>query len=181
MKSLLTAVLLIFSACFNEIGAHPFYFAFAEVEFNELNNSLETSIIASAHDLESLLKEKNIISKTLDNAKQNETEYHAINEFLNQHFSVYALDSLTFSAYDSKLPPQSEFVLEGFEVLLDGNVQFYLSTVVQKPVHELFVTFDLLMDRYSDQQNKLSFRYRGRKFTYNFLNATKSQFIKLDV
>ena len=160
--------------------AHTYYFAFAEVEYNEMNKSLEATIIASAHDVESVLRENDVISKSLDYAKKNKKEYYATNDFLNKHFSVYTGDSLSFSTLDSSLPPQLEFVMDGFEVLLNGDVQFYLSAKIQYPINQFYVKFDFLMEKFPEQQNKLTFRFRDKKFTNNYLTTTRIQLIKLD-
>jgi hypothetical protein len=160
--------------------AHTYYFAFAEVEYNEMNKSLEATIIASAHDVESVLRENDVISKSLDYAKKNKKEYYAINDFINKNFSVYAADSLSFLVLDSSLPPQIEFVMDGFEVLLNGDVQFYLSAKIQNPINQLYVKFDFLMEKFPEQQNKLTFRFRDKKFTNNYLTTTRIQLIKLD-
>jgi len=161
--------------------AHTYYFAFAEVEYNEMNKSLEATIIASAHDVESVLRENDVISKSLDYAKKNKKEYYATNDFLNKHFSVYTGDSLSFSTLDSSLPPQLEFVMDGFEVLLNGDVQFYLSAKIQNPINQFYVKFDFLMEKFPEQQNKLTFRFRDKKFTNNYLTTTRIQLIKLDL
>jgi hypothetical protein len=42
------------------------------------------------------------------------------------------------------------------------------------------VKFDLLMEKFPEQQNKLTFRFRDKKFTYNFLTITKIQLIKFE-
>ncbi|HBW87275.1 MAG TPA: hypothetical protein DEF82_11210 [Crocinitomicaceae bacterium] len=181
MKPLFLILFILFLVSSEEIKAHPYFFAFAEVEYNELNQSLEATIIASAHDVESVLKENKIISTTLDEARKNNNEYFAINTFLNKHLCIHSADSLSISALDSALPPQLEFILEGFEVLLNGDVQFYLSTKIAKPTNQFYVKFDLIMDKFPDQQNKLTIRFRDKKNTYNFLNTTKTQFIKLEI
>jgi hypothetical protein len=160
--------------------AHKYYFAFAEVEYNEMNQSLEATIIATAHDLESVLRENDVISKSLDEAKKNKKEYYAINDFLNKTFCVHTADSISLIALDSALPQQLEFVMDGFEVLLNGDVQFYLSAKIATPIKEFYVNFDFLMDKFPEQQNKLTFRYRDKKFTYNFLTTTRIQLIKLN-
>lgn len=169
---------VLFVSCFSY--AHKYYFAFAELEYNEMNKSLEATIIASAHDLESVLKENDVISKSLDSAKKNKKEYYAINDFLNKNFCVHTADSISLLALDSALPPQLEFVMDGFEVLLNGDVQFYLSATIAKPTKQFYVKFDFLMDKFPEQQNKLTFRYRDKKFTYNFLTTTRIQLIKLN-
>ena len=145
-----------------------------------MNRSLEATIIASAHDVESVLRENDVISKSLDYAKKNRKEYYAINDFINKFFSVYVADSLSDFALDSSLPPQLEFVLDGFEVLLNGDIQFYLSTKIQNPINQFQIKFDLLMDKFPEQQNKLTFRFRNKKLTHNYLTTNRIQLIKLE-
>lgn len=174
-------ILLIFIFFISSFSfAHKYYFAFAEVEYNEMNKTLETTIIASAHDVEFVLKENDVISKSLDQAKKNKKEYYAINDFLNKNFCIHKVDSISLIALDSSLPPKLEFVLDGFEVLLNGDVQFYLSSKIHSPINQFYLKFDFLMDEFPEQQNKLTFQFRDKKNTYNFLTTTRLQFIKLD-
>ena len=172
--------LLLFIIVANHSMAHKFYFAFAEVEYNEMNKSLEATLIASAHDVESVLREMVVISNSLVDAKKNKKEYYALNDFINKNFSIYYADSLSFLALDSSLPPQLEFNMDGFEVLLNGDVQFYLSAKTPTNLDQFYVKFDMLMDKFPEQQNKLTFRFRDKKFTYNFLTTTKIQLIKIE-
>ena len=181
MKHLFIILFMLYLVNSQEIKAHPYFFAFAEVEYNELSQSIEATIIASAHDVESLLKDNKIISTSLDEARKNNEEYFAINVFLNKHFCIHSTDSLSLEALDSALPPQLEFILDGFEVLLNGDVQFYLATKIANPTNQFYVKFDLLMDKFPEQQNKLTIRYRNSKSTFNFLTTTKSQFIRLEI
>ena len=181
MKPLLIILFMLFLVNSKDLKAHPYFFAFAEVEYNELSQSLEATIIGSAHDVESLLKENKIISTALDEALKNNKEYFAINTFLNKHFCIHSFDSLSLVTLDSELPPQLEFILDGFEVLMNGEVQFYLSTKIAHSTNLFYVKFDLLMDKFPEQQNKLTMRYRNSKNTFNFLTTTKSQFIRLEI
>jgi hypothetical protein len=181
MKSLFNILFVLLLVNSKDIKAHPYFFAFAEVEYNELSQSLEATIIASAHDLENELKENKIISTALDEARKNNKEYFAINAFLNKHFCIHSVDSLSLVTLDSALPPQLEFNLDGFEVLLNGEVQFYLSAKIAHSTDQFYVKFDLLMDKFPEQQNKLTMRYRNSKNTFNFLTTTKSQFIRLEI
>ncbi len=145
-----------------------------------MNKSLEATIIASAHDIEIFFKESGVISTSLDYAKQNKNECRALNNYLNQHFSFHTVDSLYDVAMDSKLPQQLEFDLDGFEVLLNGDIQFYLSTKIQNPINQFHIKFDLLMDKFPEQQNKLTFRFRNKKLTHNYLTTNRIQLIKLE-
>jgi len=178
MSKNILLLFILFASSFS--FAHKYYFAFAEIEYNEMNKTLEATIIASAHDVEFILKENKVISKSLDEAKKNKKEYYAINDFMNKNFCVHTADSLSLIALDSAVPLQLEFVMDGFEVLLNGDVQFYLSAKIANPIKEFYVKFDFLMDKFPEQQNKLTFRYRDKKFTYNFLTTTRIQLIKLN-
>jgi hypothetical protein len=145
-----------------------------------MNRSLEATIIASAHDIEIFLNESGVISKSLNEAKKNKKEYYAINDFINKNFSVHEADSLSDFAVNSSLLPQLEFILDGFEVLLNGDIQFYLSTKIQNPINQFHIKFDLLMDKFPEQQNKLTFRFRNKKLTHNYLTTNRIQLIKLE-
>jgi hypothetical protein len=162
-------------------SAHQYFFAFAEVDFDELNGTLEATIISSAHDVEQVLKENGILTKSLDYAKTNKKEYYAINDYLNDHFSFHSSDSLSFAALDSSLPQQIKFVMDGFEVLMNGDVQFYLSAKTPSNLDQFYLKFDMLMDKFPEQQNKLTLRFRDKKLTYNFLTTTKIQLIKFEL
>jgi len=37
------------------------------------------------------------------------------------------------------------------------------------------------MEKFPEQQNKLTFRFRDKKFTNNYLTTTRIQLIKLDL
>ena len=160
--------------------AHKYFFAFAEVEYNEINQTLEATIITTAHDIEFVLKEQGVISKSLDYTKQNMKEYSSLNKYLIEHFSFYLDDSLSFKALDSSLLSPLEFALDGFDILLNGDIQFYLSAKIKSPINQFYVKFDLLMDRFLDQQNKLTFLIREKKLTLNYLNSNKIQYITLE-
>ena len=69
--------------------------------------------------------------------------------------------------------------LEGMEVLLNGIVYFYMSASVSQIPDELKIKFNLLMSVFSDQQNKMAFKYREQKYDLIFLKHEPSQIIKL--
>jgi hypothetical protein len=160
--------------------AHNYFFAFAEVEYNELNETFEATIIAAAHDVETVFIENGVISKSLDYAKKNKKEYYAINEDLNKQFSIFISSSKSELIEDETHYAQIELILDGFEVLLNGNVQFYLSAKLKSPPTKIKIKFDLLMERFPDQQNKLTFRFRDKKLTYNYLTTVNTHDIILN-
>ena len=62
----------------------------------------------------------------------------------------------------------------------NGNVQFYLSAKLKSPPSKIKIKFDLLMERFPDQQNKLTFRFRDKKLTYNYLTTVNTHDIILN-
>jgi hypothetical protein len=130
--------------------------------------------------VESILKENGIISKSLESAKQNKKEYVAINDDLNKHFSFFYFGNKSDSNSVLDGYTQIEFILDGFEVMLNGNIQFYLSAKIKQPLNEIKIKFDLLMNKFPEQQNKLTIRYRDKKLTFNYLITSKIQDIKLE-
>lgn len=178
MKYFLSLIFLL--TFWQQLSAHAFYFAFAEVDYNDLTGTIEATIIASAHDVETVFKEQGIISKSFDYAIQNKKEYYAINDNLNKHFSLFSLSDKSDSNSELDGYTQNNMVLDGFEVLLNGNVQFYLSTKIKIPPKDFKIKFDFLMDKYQEQQNKLTVRFHDKKLTFNYLTINKIQAIKLD-
>jgi hypothetical protein len=73
-----------------------------------------------------------------------------------------------------------EFHLEGNEITLNGLTTFYLSS---KPIDlstEILFTYTLLMNEFPEEQNKLTFIFRGEKTTMNFITNQFTHSIKLE-
>lgn len=159
MKFLLV-VLLSFTSL---ARAHDYYFAFAEVDYNDLTEELHATVIVSTHDLEKMLKNKGIISKDLASYSDNKETIHSIQTEIQKGFSF------RFSGEQKTL----EF--EGMELLLTGNTQFYFSLKGVKSLQQVSVKFDFMMDIFKEQQNKMTFIYRNSKTTFVFLTSRKEQ------
>ena len=148
-------------------NAHDYYFAFAEVEYDELNGKIEATITLTTHDFEKSLREKGnpiFLSKAIDDSVQ----FNLVKQHLLKGFSV-SLDSQEVS-----------FQLDGIEVMLNGATNFYISsTVPTSSSKDLEIYFGLLMDTFPEQQNKATLLYRGGKTIHIFLPQLKSQKIIL--
>jgi hypothetical protein len=153
---LLCVLFTIFSST---LKAHDTYFSFAEVEYNDLNGNLEATLMVSTHDLEMILMEKNHLHGALTSTTIDSTLRSKLEELINASFQLAPANGLYF-----------HWTLEGIENTLTGNTNIYLSTSVKERLTTLDVHFDLLMDRYPEQQNKLTFIYHNRKTTRIFLN-----------
>ena len=153
---LLCVLFTMFSA---SLKAHDTYFSFAEVEYNDLNGSIEATLTISTHDLEMVLMEKNLLHGALTSSPLDSVLLLQLEEIINASFQLAPTNGTNF-----------HWTLDGMENTLTGNTNVYLSTSVKERLTTLDVHFDLLMDRYPEQQNKLTFIYHNRKTTRIFLN-----------
>lgn len=164
---LLVAISFISSFSFG----HEYFFAFAEVEYNEMDRKLEATLTLTTHDLERYLQERNVIQKDLKSALEDSLSLISIERELNQHFKLdFAKENSIMDGVELL-----KFDLEGFDTHLTGTIQLYLSMRINQELQNMVITFDLLMDEYPEQQNKLTFIYRDQKKTYLFLPSKRTQ------
>lgn len=155
-------VFLILSSSYS--FAHDYFFAFAEVEYDEYNARVEATVVMTTHDFESYLRKKNIITKELSYYKNDSLILKQVESEILKHFSISNSSVGAFS-------------LEGFEIELTGMIQVYLTAPILSPAEGLDIQFDLLMDEFKEQQNKLTFIYRDQKTSYVYLQNKRSQHI----
>ena len=155
--------------------AHDYFFAFAEVEYNEMNGQVETTISMTSHDFERYLQRKKLIKTNLKSCINDSFSMHNIEIELNKHFNLNP--EFENSILDGN--ESFDLKLDGFEIQLTGIVQFYLSSTIPNPINLFKITFDLLMDEYPEQQNKLTFIFRNEKKTVVFIPTMRSQIIEL--
>ena len=143
--------------------AHDYFFAFAEVDYNDLTEELHATVIVSTHDLERMLRSQGIISKDLASYSDSNEVIQTIQTEIQKGFGFL------FSGEQKML----EF--EGMELLLTGTTQFYFSLKSIKSLQLVSVKFDLLMNIFPEQQNKITLIYRNSKTSFVFLNTQKEQ------
>jgi hypothetical protein len=156
------------------LKGHEYFFAFAEVEYSEKSARMEATLTLTAHDLEAYLQKTNRIINSLEDAFADSKEFSSIEKAINAHFYFYEEDSNKHSKW------VSYFKIDGHQILLNGNIEIYLSSEVLKPLSNLNVQFNLLMDHFSDQQNKITFIHKRKKSTFNFNVTNKYQIIDLN-
>lgn len=166
MKKLL-AVFAFFLLCFSA-GAHEFYFAFAEVEYNASIKKLEISLEVSAHDLESELQKAGIV---LDKHIENQTGNAEFKKQLTAHLEK----GFGISVDESPIPLK----LLGFDVMPTGLLYVYLESEVIELHKSISFKFDLLMDTFPNQQNKITFIRNNQKQTAVFLPTKRTEIINL--
>lgn len=161
--------LLIVSMLFAMISfSHEYYFAFAEMEYNSDSKKLELTLIVSTHDVEHWLQNKGVKVKELeDHTKDNVLQKEFETKLLSGYAVIYENANVSLK-------------LIGYEVLDNGLTHFYFTSDSFDLKNQFTVKFDLLMDDFPEQQNKLTFIYKGKKQTVPFLQTTREQTIKLE-
>ena len=148
--------------------AHNYYFSFAEVEYNDFCGCFESSITVTTHDFEQFLRKKNLLNKNLETSLTDNKLKQGIEELINE--------GLQISIGGKKVA----FHLEGNEIGLNGLTTFYLSSKPIDLFDEIIFEYNLLMNEFPDEQNKLTFIFRGKKTTLNFIANQFTHSIKLE-
>jgi len=161
--------ILFFSILFTlNLNAHPFYFSYTEIEYNEFCNCFEGFISLSSHDFEELLNEEKNTKTSISKAMNDSLLKKEISEILNS--------GLSFSAGRQEIRIQ----LEGYETEMNGLTRFYFKTQPFKNSEEILVEYDLFMEKYKEQQNKLTIIQRDKKVTIDFLIQEKTKLITIE-
>jgi hypothetical protein len=109
-------IFLFLSSFLTSVSAwsHSYYFGFAEIQYNEINHTLETTIVLSAHDLEDVLMKSQAIDKSL--------EFLISDSLANLEIEKFILNSFEL-AFDNQ---KADFHLLGYEISKTGMIQIYL-------------------------------------------------------
>jgi hypothetical protein len=152
-----------------EIWAHDYFFAFAELEYKKSTGIVEATLIVTTHDFEHYLHQQGWSAKDLISSQNDSLSACFIQNEINKHFHI------STNIHDSL-----NMQLIGFETKLIGTTQFYLTTQIE-PIQSIDFKFDLLMDVFPEQQNKLNFicKESDMKTTLEFLPSRKKQHVDL--
>jgi hypothetical protein len=155
--------------------AHDSYFSFAEIEYIAEKEKVEITLVMTAHDFEDYLRKSKKISSTLENAFTDSLETNLIcNEIKNHFILKSALNSTHIAAEEFKL------IYDGYQLLLNGNIEFYFSADNVSIQNGISIQFDLMMDYFPLQQNKITLTYLDKKRTCVFLYNSRNQFIEIN-
>ena len=161
MRNYLAFVVAVLSFLMNNLNAHEYHFSFAEVEFNNNCQCLQVSISVAAHDFELALKKKGLLKSSLErDINENGISTDLKKEFLDHFVVNIDGDNIALS-------------IEGYEFTDDGLLYIYTSSkkinITDSSV--LQFKYDLLMESFSEQQNKLTFEYNNVKQTLSFIKG----------
>ena len=152
--------------CSNAYG-HEYYFSFAELGYNDMTEKFEVTLSVSTHDLESAINSNSVLIKDIMLVTDNSPEFLLIEQYLMKHFKVSTSNDVKFS-------------LIGHETSMNGTSNFYFESKPAAINGHIDVLFDLLIDIYQEQQNKITFYYHGESYTRPFNYDIKEQYIKLE-
>lgn len=157
--------------------AHEYYFAYAEITYNEIQQRFEGTIVFTTHDLERAIEPKGTLIGKFEKLDETSAELKLIENYINQHFQINygcALDSNAADVFCT-----STFALEGIVTQLNGTIECYVSSTAGALYNPVQFKFDALMERYTNQQNKLTFIYRNQKETLSFLLYDQQKYFTL--
>ncbi|MNJ84923.1 hypothetical protein D3C87_23870 [compost metagenome] len=158
----------LFSLALFSVQAHEYYFAFGEIEYNETSKKFEITLEMSAHDVEFDLKKTGVnLEKHMEDQLQNK-------EFKKQ-LETYLLAGFSISTDHSPI----NLSLVGFDVLPNGQLYAYLESSQVELDKSLHFKFDLLMESFPNQQNKITLIHLKRKQTAVFLPTKPTEIITL--
>jgi hypothetical protein len=81
----------VIGSSFSQSWAHEFYFAYAELAYNEMNQKFEGTLIFTTHDLEKALEPKGSLIGKLEKSDERSTLRTQLESYLNQHFYIQDL------------------------------------------------------------------------------------------
>lgn len=160
-------VLFVALLSFGLMSFHEYFFGFAEMQYNEDTQKLEVSVSVTGHDFEQYLNEKDIGIPPLEECVGQTIHLKKIEKEIRNGFQVKENDR------------ELHFDLIGMEVNKKDQAIFYLTSRKMEQPNHLFVRFDLLMNYFIKQQNKLTVFKDGKKEFYSFLNTRPERKIDL--
>ncbi|MCE3294652.1 MAG: hypothetical protein K0R65_366 [Crocinitomicaceae bacterium] len=147
--------------------AHQYYFGFAEVEYNRMDEQLQGTIILSAHDLEDALLKRKVISSKFDKMGHDIATIEALANEIFQNFKCYHKGR--------------EIALQGLDFFLtrNGLIEIYFKSEVFVLEDALEFEFSSLMEEFPEQQNKITFILEGNKQTAVFLQDKRRNSLEI--
>lgn len=166
MKPILS---ILFIACYSfASSAHEYFFSFAEMEYNDVTRKFEITITATTHDIEKLYEKRMNEKVDLSIYDKNSKTTWLISDYFSNHFQLKT--------------EKSDCILNliGFESSLNGVTNFYFESDPIDITPTLTLKNDVLMEEYSQQQNKITLYYRSKSYTTDFLRNEQVKTITLN-
>lgn len=161
-------VLALFSIfMMSSFALHEYFFGFAEMEFNEKDQKFEISIQTTAHDFEHHMEHMGVALGHIEKLNIEDSLFQLALAEVNKGFSM------------SKDGKSLELTCIGFEVNLKDELFFYLQSETTDKKGSWDIEFDLMMNSYPKQQNKLNYVENGKKTALTFLFSNKERTLEI--
>lgn len=160
-------IVILFFMSLSFMSLHEYFFGFAELQYNENSQKIEVSVAVTGHDFEEYIEEKGIEIPPLEECVGQKIHLNKIEGEITNGFQIYDGDD------------QLQMDLLGMDINNKDQATFYLSSRKIKKPGSLVVRFDLLMNYFIKQQNKLTVFKDGKKEFYAFLNTGPERKIDL--
>ena len=155
MKILIGSIFLLFMTL--NVFGHDYYFSFAEIEYDADQSCLLMSIKVSTHDLDYYNQKKTGESRSIEKAFEMDSCTRKIMKFIQEGITI------------SQISVPIALNLEGRTISKDGFTYFYFKSDKIDPMIGLTVKYDLFMDIFTEQQNKINFIVNHQTKSYEFL------------
>ncbi len=155
MKKLLLSLFVLFLSL--NVFGHDYYFSFAEIEYDAEQSCLLMSIKVSTHDLDYYYQKKTGESKSIEKAFEIDSCTRKIMKFIQEGLTI------------NQISVPIALTLEGRTTSKDGFTYFYFKSDKIDPKIALTVKYDLFMDIFTEQQNKINFIVNHQTKSYEFL------------
>lgn len=166
---LFVAISLFFLVCSqNTTFAHKFYFGFAELEYNEMQEKFEGTLIFTAHDLEEYLMQQKVIDSKFEKLSHDSTTNEILGKSLFQNFELFFQNN------------RVKLTCLDFFLTRNGLIEIYFSSEKIAVNNEISIHFSSLMDYFPEQQNKITFIKNNKKSSVSFLPNEGIKTIKLE-
>lgn len=129
---------------------------------------MECTLSASKHDIDIAIVKDSVCTQAIEHIQPDSKNYLLLESYLNEHFQVRCNSINT------------HFNLKGIEVLLNGNINFYMESdefVLSSPIE---IKYDILFDHFNQQQNKVNFIYNNTSQVLEFIGESSYKSINLE-
>lgn len=146
---------------------HEYYMGFAEMQYNKDTRQFEISVTVIGHDFEQYLEEKGVNIPPLESCIGQVIHLQKIEKEIKNGFEVRVEDE------------QLQLDLIGMQVNKKDEASFFFTSREMDKPKSATVRFDLMMNYFLKQQNKLTVFTEGGKSFYAFLKSRPERKIEL--
>lgn len=140
-------------------GFHEFHLSKCEIEFNNIENSLEIAIQLFIDDTEAALASRGKTDLKLFTDEEHSLASQYIHEYLVDHFKV-SVDGMDYKT-----------TWIGKEISEDlAGLWCYIEIKNVEPQQRIVVSNDVLMEQFDDQRNIVKLRYDAKNKAYFLLD-----------